>query len=197
MGAASNPFSACFVRPGAIPWVAVAGAPTMTELAQRIEGPHVFQIVGAHGSGKTTLLRHLAGVLESSGRAPCFVRPTKGDSLLSLAQGCRVALVDEIESLSPSVRFALRLGCRARRIPLVVACHVDMGHRCLARTVVSPEVARQVVALLAGAAFTGRSDVEARVESPGTDLRELLFGLYDIYETSAKSAPSRARGSPR
>lgn len=186
MGASSNPFSACFVRPGAIRWLDTGDVPSVPLLVQKIGAARAWQVIGAHGSGKSTLLSHLATELERQGIATALVRRAHGSRRRSLTAGAGVLLVDEWSSLPRATRLAVRWLCRLRGATLIVACHRDVGFATLLHTRITPALARGVVTEVAGEPFATGIDVQALIARHGHDLRELLFDLYDDYEAAAR-----------
>lgn len=94
-------------------------------------------------------------------------------------------VVDGYEQLGWLQRTWLKWQCRRHGAGLLVTAHDDLGLPPLWQTDTSPELARRVVARLLGdrdADWLSSDHVERLFATCQGDLREILFGLYDLYE---------------
>ena len=93
-------------------------------------------------------------------------------------------LVDGYEQLSWWTRARLRRCCRRRSAGLLVTAHTDVGLPELARAEVTwTRVESLVSQLLIGfRPLVSAADVRGCYERHPTNLREILFALYDLYE---------------
>jgi hypothetical protein len=207
--AESNPFSTCFVRPGAVPFLFPPGqdAPGLVLALAGLGWRGA--ILGPHGSGKSTLLAALLPALRESGKEPFSVALHDGQRTLPaeawrelLRPAARVVVIDGYEQLSRWQHWRLRRLCRRRGHGLLATAHTPVGLPVLLRLSVTPETAGRVVeCLLAPApeATTLRpnaAEMAARLRRQGGNFREVLFELYDEWErrrrpTSRLAWPSR------
>lgn len=198
----SNPFSARFVRPGAIPYQFLFGG-SETELLHRLgESGWRGQIVGPHGSGKSALVASLIPVLRRAGWEVRLYelhdrqRRLTMDQFLSLtsARECLI-IVDGFEQLSWWNRRRLTVACRRGRHGLVVTAHRSMGFPDLYRTTTSVELARRLAkqCLGANAPLIHEEEITDRFHRYEGNLRETLFALYDLFE--ARQARRNQGGS--
>lgn len=193
----TNPFSARFIRPGAIEYLFTAGQ-SAAELVEKLRAnAWRGQIVGPHGSGKSTLLATLERPLEAAGRRVLSFALHDGQDELSanwikLARNheANLLVVDGYEQLRRLSRIELSAIGRWRGWGLLVTAHQDVGFPQLYRTTSSPEVAQAVVErLLPGCEATiSRQTVAEHFAAAGGNVREALFSLYDEY---ARCQPSR------
>ncbi len=187
----SNPFSTRFVRPGALPYLFPAGA-DVAGLAERfLAGPGGAAVVGPHGSGKSTLLAALREPLERAGLCLHWVRLHDGRRWLprASAEPARlgpqdVLIVDGYEQLSLLERLRIAWHRRRRRFRLLATAHQDVGLPVLWRTAVDPQTVERIVLALAGSwrpPLTPEAVAAARARH-GSNVREVLFDLYDLLE---------------
>jgi hypothetical protein len=185
-----NPFVTRNVRPGALPFFFPDGE-TVERLIERLRNNDWWgQITGGHGSGKSALLAALAPALDRAGRTTMTVRLCDGQRRLpgdfrAACERCRAAIVivDGYEQLGRLARFGLRRFCRRRKIGLVVTAHDSAGLPDLYTTTVDAALAWRIVARLQGEpARVTPEDVADLLARHRGDMRETLFGLYDLYE---------------
>jgi hypothetical protein len=186
-----NPFCAGRLRPGTVPFLFPAGQ-SAEQLADRLEQCGWWgQIVGPHGSGKSTLLATLLPAIERRGRSALVVELHDGQR--RLPAGCRQALagclpgllaIDGYEQLAAWNQFRLKRSCRRRGLGLLVTSHQPVGLPDLFETTVDLPLAWQVVEELQQSyqPLIERRDVAERLPRHGTNLREVLFDLFDTYE---------------
>lgn len=192
VSAASNPFSTRFVRPGAIRFVFDDGngPDRMVERLARMAWR--AQIVGPHGSGKSTLVASLDLPLRESGRSPYVVALHDGEHRMppdwhqnARAVASRLIVIDGYEQLRTLSRWNVARRCSRDGWGLVVTAHRDVGLPTLARVVPSLGVAQEIVDTLMP---DGRGPITPAVvaeafSSCHGNIREMLFALYDRYET--------------
>ncbi|HEX3724763.1 MAG TPA: hypothetical protein VHV08_00910 [Pirellulales bacterium] len=186
-----NPFSTRFVRPGALPYVFAAGE----NEAKVIDRLGILgwraQIIGPHGSGKSTLVAQLLGPLARAGHPAWLFTLRDGQRRLPAdwqgqVQSARAALVfvDGYEQLSFASRWLIKFACRRQGWGLLVTAHRPVGFPTLMRTSSSLALAEAVVGqLLRGRdAWIDRQAISECFTASGSNLREMLFALYDRYE---------------
>jgi hypothetical protein len=189
--ARDNPFSTRRVRPGAIPFLFPPGQNAEALVDRLREAGWWGEIVGRHGSGKSTLLATLTTAIERAGQRTVLITLHDGQRRLPLdiERDCRlrppvVLIVDGYEQLGRWRRLLLKRFCRRQGIGLLVTAHESMGLPPLCRTVVTLELAEQIVHQLLGDQpwpFLP-AEVSRSLSRRGDDLREMLFDLYDLYE---------------
>jgi hypothetical protein len=197
-GSAENPFSTRRVRPGAIPYRFPPGN-SAARLVERLgQNGWQGQIVGPHGGGKSALVATLVAALEQSGRRTLLVelhdrqrRLPVSLRRLSLAAGT-VVIVDGYEQLARWRRFLLKRFCRRRGLGLVVTAHASAGLPDLYRTTAGLALAREIVGELLGgeAPIVTSGELGRSFASHQGNLREVLFDLYDLYESRRASDAS-------
>ena len=189
---ADNPFSSRWIRPGAIPFFFPAGHSAETLLERLRQNGWRGQIVGPHGSGKSTLLATLLPRVEQTGRRVQLVVLHDRQRRLPIDLGGNgeptaptLLVVDGYEQLSSLSRLRVRRACRRRGSGLLVTAHTPVGLPDLFRTTANLDAARQIVQhLLADRQpAVDDEDLRRRLEQQRGNLRELLFDLYDLYET--------------
>ena len=187
---ADNPFSATHLRPGALAFQFPSGR-TAASLVERLaENGWQGQVVGPHGSGKSALVAALIGALQQSGRQAVLVELHDGQRRLpadlgrtSELKSGTVLIVDGYEQLGSWSRRRLRRLCRRRKLALVVTAHTSVGFPDLFRTAPGLALAGRVVDELLGDRSIRVTPDEIRQRYDRGDLRELLFDLYDLYES--------------
>jgi energy-coupling factor transporter ATP-binding protein EcfA2 len=155
------------------------------------------EIVGPHGSGKSTLLTALLPLVESVGRNVHAVALHDGQRSLprgwikkSLAnrvpaEGSPALLVvDGYEQLAPWWRWRLRLRCRRTGAGLLVTAHAPTGLPTIARLAPDLQLVEHLVGELSQRISTPVSvaDIVASHACHGSNVREILFDLYDRHE---------------
>lgn len=189
----SNPFSTRYTRPGAIPYRSLAQTsyPRLASLLNRIrQEPGPFQIVGPHGVGKSTLLSHLLRQLSAEGWETSRVRLSSEQRPrlprgTPMAGGSRCLLaIDGFEQLSWMQRR--RMLWHARHERLLFTTHRPQAVETLASLRPDPRSFEAIVRyLLRNSRWPVTSEQIREVfEQSAGDLREGLFQLYDLYESS-------------
>ncbi|MGE3240929.1 MAG: hypothetical protein AB7G28_22985 [Pirellulales bacterium] len=209
----SNPFATCWTRPGALPFQFAAGESAEQLVARFAAVGGRGEIVGPHGSGKSTLLEALKPQLAAAGWSVAAVTLRDGERRLprgflrqALAAPRPLVIVDGYEQLSHVNRIALRLRCRLSAAALLVTSHASAGWPLIYRTHPTRELAEQLVSSLTARNSSPISlrDIAASHASCGSNLRAMLFALYERHEAlvaarrnalraAAAAAPKRAR----
>jgi hypothetical protein len=188
----TNPFSTRHVRPGAIPFSFPEGVDARTLLARLRENGWRGEIVGPHGSGKSALLAALIPAIEHSGKRVVRVELHDGQRRLPAApagtpglDAATVLVVDGFEQLRRMSRFGVKRLTARRGAGLLVTAHASVGLPPLAATSTDPELARRIVRQLLGEAESriAPEEVDAAFSRHEGNVREMLFALYDLYES--------------
>lgn len=192
-----NPFSSRFVRPGALPFLFADGE-TLASLQERFQSLNRrAAIVGPHGSGKSTLLAALAEAWRSEGLDVVLCelhdgqrRPPSGFAAPTTAGG--VLLVDGYEQLGFWGRREVEQTVARSGCGLLVTTHRPLRRIGTLYVVQpTPTAARAVVQRLLApptaaathAAAVDRETIERLFAAERGNIRELLFRLYDLYES--------------
>ncbi|HUE70898.1 MAG TPA: hypothetical protein VMP01_08410 [Pirellulaceae bacterium] len=186
----SNPFATRFTRPGALAFLFPAGQSAESIVSALAQAQWWGQILGPHGSGKSTLLAALMPELARQGRdvvhlvfrsgpAPGSSPPVAG-SWTSQTQ----VVVDGYEQLSWWNRRNLKRACRKTGAGLLLTAHRPCGLATLFQTKPTVELAEQIVRQLLAAddQTITTEDIREVCRQHPTNLREVLFGLYDLYQ---------------
>ncbi len=192
----SNPFATRYIRPGALAYHFPPGESAQRFVERLAEHGWLGQIVGPHGSGKSTLLAALRPALTAAGRQTVGITLRQGDRRLpgieSLDElgGKGQLVIDGYEQLSPVARWRLHRRCRRQGCGLLVTSHRDMGLPTIARLEPSLEIMRHVVEQLLpnGDQTVSEGDISAAWRGCDGNLREALFGLYDLYELRGRAS---------
>lgn len=193
----SNPFSTSRVRPGALAFRFGDGRDARDVVRQFERCGGRGQITGPHGSGKSTLVQTLIPELRRAGWSVELwrIRPGATIEVTSVGESSarRVRIVDGYEQLNGWRRGQLKLWRWWHRAGLLVTSHADAGLPSLAETTATVELAQSIVSTLLAdfpPLVDSRDVVEAYSRYP-ENLREVLFALYDLYETRRTSRHSR------
>jgi len=187
----ANPFATCWTRPGAIAFQFSDGECAEQLVAGLAAANWRGAIVGPHGSGKSTLVKTLQPHLADSGRSISTITLRDGQRRLpadfvhkSLALARPLIIIDGYEQLSWPSRLLIRSRCRRVSAGLVVTSHAPTGLPLLYDTQPSLQIAEQLVSTLTAhnPSPVTAADVAASHASHGSNLRELLFALYDRHE---------------
>ncbi|QDS95424.1 hypothetical protein FF011L_42200 [Roseimaritima multifibrata] len=190
----SNPFSTCFIRPGALPFYAAAERPDSSDLLQKFcqqRSPQAA-IVGPHGSGKSTLLKELVAGLHDRFSPIDSWSLHAGESPPSIAAAFQTApgsllVIDGFEQLPVPVRWALVGFVRWRGAGLLVTSHQRVcGLPELWAGQVEHSLARRLTEQLLCKHPAERAELlalfEVRWQQHRPNLRDTWFALYDDYE---------------
>lgn len=200
----SNPFATCWTKPGALTFRFPAGAGA-EQLVNRLAAQGWRgEIFGPHGSGKSTLLETLRPILAAAGCQGTTIMLRDGQRWLprgllrrALALPRPLVIVDGYEQLNWFARTWLRCRCRFSKAGLLVTSHAPTGLPPLIRLAPNLEIIQQIVAALTDHRQTRISSVDiiASHACHGSNVRELLFDLYERHEAyrhgDAASRPVR------
>jgi hypothetical protein len=188
----SNPFATRFTRPGALAFLFPAGQSVESLVLSLRQADWWGQIIGPHGSGKSTLLAALIPelarqgrqvvhlVFRSDGTASDYWPPPPG----SWTNETQI-VADGYEQLSWWNRRKLKSACRCSGAGLLLTAHQSCGLATLYQTEPTPQLAARIVRQLLPAddQTIAEEDVYQLCRQHPTNLREVLFGLYDLYQT--------------
>ena len=203
-----NPFSTCFVRPGAIPFLFPAGdrahSERLRELAQRVTSDCQSLIVGPHGTGKTTLLHSLRPILSEhySDIQSVLLHTASTCSFGSRWRNQRdqhsvvrrhqsmladegLLIIDGIEQLSQTAIRRILWRSRRRKQHLLATSHRPIRHlNTIYHSHVDAGVLQSLIHSLMQNSHQERTRIvqsvlSRRSLSKVTNVRELLFDLYD------------------
>jgi len=191
LSVSENPFCTRRISPGAIPYIFPSGE-SAESLADRLRQAGWWgQITGPHGSGKSTLLAALTPAIQQAGQQTILMTLHDRERRLPLRlqsdvrfRPPAVLMVDGYEQLSHWSRLMLKRTCRRQGVGLLVTTHTSVGLPDIFRTVVTSDLAGQIVHLLLGdrePPFTPE-EVSRCLSRHRGDLREALFELYDLFE---------------
>jgi hypothetical protein len=159
------------------------------------------EIVGPHGAGKSTMLATLIPRLAAAGRQVSTIALRDGErrlprGFLRRAPASRDSLVvvDGYEQLSPIARWVLRWRCRRAAAGLLVTSHTATGLPVLVRLQPDVELVSRLVAQLTRRAPSPvtPADVAASHACRGSNVREILFDLYDRHELCSRARRTSA-----
>jgi hypothetical protein len=187
---AENPFASRFTRPGALPFLFSPGDSAEAIVARFTAKGRRGAIVGQHGSGKSTLLEALLPHFSLEIRLRLFSLHD-GERRLprgfagGLDSNC-LLIIDGYEQLGLLGRGEVRRAVRRSGAGLLVTSHRPIrGLSTLVETAVSVELAMALVEQLAPDAHAwpiSAADVRRQFDVHAGNLREVFFGLYDLYE---------------
>ena len=187
-----NPFATCWTRPGAIPFRFECGEDAEHLIAELAAQNWRGAIIGPHGSGKSTLLETLKPALAAAGRNIHSValrdgqRRLPGETFAALERIAtnRLLIVDGYEQLSRLERLRLAWYCHRRQCGLLVTAHVSVSPPTLITLTPSPGLIEQLVVDLCAEVSTlvAVDQVSASHARHGSNVREIVFDLYDHYE---------------
>jgi energy-coupling factor transporter ATP-binding protein EcfA2 len=192
-----NPFATCWTRPGALTFHFGNGQSAEQLVAKLAAQQWRGAIIGPHGSGKSTLLEALKPALAAAGRniqaislhdgqrrLPRYFLDACGNKLSSLF------IIDGYEQLGWIARLLLRLRCRSTGGGLLVTSHAPVRIPTLVRLAPDRKLVEQLVDDLSRQVSTTitRADVAASHACHGSNVREILFDLYDRHEHRRRRA---------
>lgn len=189
-----NPFSTCFIQPGAIEYLEDANS--ARELAmQLLNDRRSFQIVGPHGSGKTSLTIAIGKQLHAHSlscrwltlrKSGWFSWPTtKFESYLQQETesntGRQILFVDGVDALNLLQRIVTLYQYRSPTTQFVVTAHRKLlGYPVLAHIEPKLETFRKLALRLRPSQDPDwLSQIDLAFEKADGDFREAFFLLYD------------------
>jgi hypothetical protein len=186
-----NPFATCWTNPGALPFRFNNGQ-SAEQLVAKLAARHWRgAIIGSHGSGKSTLLESLKPAIVCAGRSIRAIslrdgqRRMPGNFFVTTASDCNsVLIIDGYEQLGWPARLQLRLWCRSTSAGLLVTSHKPVRLPRLVRLSPGHQLVEQLVDDLCYDQSTTitRADIAASCACHGSNVREILFALYDCHE---------------
>jgi energy-coupling factor transporter ATP-binding protein EcfA2 len=194
-----NPFATCWTRTGALPFRFKTGQ----SAEQLVEKLAVQQwrgaIIGPHGSGKSTLLETIKLALSAAGRNIRAI--SLHDCQRSLprhfldayaSDPSSLVIIDGYEQLGWTARLLLRLRCRSTSAGLLVTSHTPVRIPTLVRLAPDRQLVEELVDNLCADVSTTitREDIAASHASHGSNVREILFDLYDLHERRRRDSNS-------
>jgi hypothetical protein len=191
-----NPFATCWTKPGALAFRFPCGESAERLIDRLAANSWWGEIVGPHGSGKSTLLETLKPLLAGAGRDLVAIalrdhqrRLPRGFVQRILATSHPLVIVDGYEQLSRLSRCWLKWQCRRRSAGLLVMSHAATGLPPLIRLQPDFELVERLVTALTEerpSAVTAH-DIAASHARYGSNVRELLFALYDRHEAACRA----------
>ena len=189
---ARNPFATRCTRPGTIPYF-FGSSENLVTLLDRLNGLRgAAQIVGPHGSGKTTLLATLVAHWKSVDRKINQHQIRKMDNSTTMLFASCVGwnaetqiVIDSFDLLSRCQRAGLLWFAKRRRCGFLVTSHRELARiPVLHQTRGSLQTTFRIVERLLPPTceLIRTSDVAGCFERCNSNVRETLFGLYDMYE---------------
>ena len=198
-----NPFATCWTKPGAIAFRFADGECAESVVA-RLAGQNWWgEILGPHGSGKSTLLESLKPLLSTAGRRVTMISLRDRQRRLprrflrgALSLPHPLVIVDGYEQLSHLSRALLRWKCRRASAGLLITSHISTGLPPLIRLEPNLKLVVRLVTELTQLRPTTitRADVAASHACRGSNVRELLFDLYDRHEAAGSANRTRRDG---
>ncbi len=184
----ANPFATCWTRPGALPFRFPMRVSVEQLVVQLAAANWRGEIVGPHGSGKSTLVATLKPHVAAAGRNLACITLRDGQRRLptdfvrkALASARPLLVVDGYEQLSWLTRILFTWRCRRVAAGLLVTSHTPTGLPLLYRTQPNLQLVEQLVSTLtaSNSSPVSAADVAASHACHGSNLREILFALYD------------------
>ncbi len=197
----ANPFATCWTRPGALQFRFPAGQ-TLEQLIAKLAEQHwQGAIIGPHGSGKSTLLESLKRALIASEHTIHSISlrdrqrwlPTRFlGEVAAKPNNNRLVIVDGYEQLAWLERLRLMNRCCRARAGLLVTSHSPVRIPTLIRLSPDHLLVEQLVADLSAEVSTAitHADVAASHACHGSNVREILFDLYDRHEERRRESNS-------
>ena len=186
-----NPFATCWTRPGALPFRFNNDQGVEHLLAKLAAQKWHGAIIGPHGSGKSTLLESLKPAIIAAGRSIQTISLHDGQRRLPRhflktceSESNTVIIIDGYEQLGWLARLHLWLRCRSRGVGLLVTSHALVRIPTLIHLSPDRKLVDQLVGDLCAKLSTTitRADIAASHACHGSNVREILFDLYDRHE---------------
>jgi energy-coupling factor transporter ATP-binding protein EcfA2 len=191
-----NPFATCWTKPGAIAF-RFADGECAEQVVARLAGQNWWgEVLGPHGSGKSTLLETLRPLLSAAGRQVTMISLRDRQRRLprrflrgALSLPNPLVIVDGYDQLSRLSRAWLRWICQRASAGLLITSHGSTGLRPLIHLEPNLMLVEKLVTELTQFRPTTitRADVAASHACRGSNVRELLFDLYDRHEAAGNA----------
>jgi energy-coupling factor transporter ATP-binding protein EcfA2 len=192
-----NPFATCWTRPGALPFRFNNDQSVEQLLARLAAQTWRGAIIGPHGSGKSTLLEALKPAIIASGRSIQSIYLRDGQRRLpryffkAATKPTNILLIiDGYEQLGWPARMHLWYHARSTGAGLLVTSHTPVRLPTLIHLSPSRELVDQLVNDLCSELSTTitRADIAASHACHGSNVREILFDLYDRHEEQRRQS---------
>jgi hypothetical protein len=194
-----NPFATCWTRPGALPFRFSNGR-CVEDLISKLAAQHWRgAIVGPHGSGKSALLETLKPAIATAGRSIQTISLRDGqrrlprDFFASHSSGANtVIIIDGYEQLGWLASMHVSLRCFVTGAGLLVTSHKPTRIPTLIHLAPDRQLIEQLVDDLCAEVSTTitRADIDASHACHGSNVREILFDLYDRHEERRRKSNS-------
>jgi hypothetical protein len=194
-----NPFATCWTNPGALRFRFSACQTAEQLVAQLAAQQWRGAIIGPHGSGKSTLLETLKPAIVAAGRNVQSISLRDGQRRLPrrfFKTWSRVSnllvIIDGYEQLGWPARLLLWFRCRAAGTGLLVTSHSAVRIPTLVWLSPNRQLVEQLVDDLCAEVSTTitRADIAASHACHGSNVREILFDLYDRHEERRRESNS-------
>ena len=192
-----NPFATCWTRPGALPYRFNDDQSIEQLVAKFVAQQWRGAIIGPHGSGKSTLLESLKPAIIAAGRNIQAISLRDGQRRIPRhffaswkCEANSVVIIDGYEQLGWPARLRLRLRCRSTGAGLLVTSHTPVCIPTLIRLSPDRQLVEQLVGDLCAEVSTTitRADIAASHACHGSNVREILFDLYDRHEEGRRNS---------
>jgi hypothetical protein len=186
-----NPFATCWTHPGALRFRFNNDQCVEQVMSKLAAYQWHGAIVGPHGSGKSTLLESIKPAIAAAGRTVEAISLRDGQRRLPREffatwanDSNRVVIIDGYEQLGWPARLHLSLRCFATGSGLLVTSHKPIRIPTLIRLSPNQQLVEQLVDDLCAEVSTTitRADIAASHACHGSNVREILFDLYDRHE---------------
>jgi len=188
----TNPFATCWTSPGAIPFRFSNDQQPEHLIAKLAAYNWRGAIVGPHGSGKTTLLESLRPALIDAGRNVHTIALHNGQRRLPPLPANQASnfllIIDGYEQLSRIERTRIVLRSYLHHAGLLVTSHARTCLPTLIELAPDRNLIEQLVADLCGkmSSTITPADVASSHACHGSNVREILFDLYDRHEKARR-----------
>jgi ABC-type branched-subunit amino acid transport system ATPase component len=190
----TNPFATCWTRPGAIPFRFPENEQPKHLIAELAAHNWRGAIIGPHGSGKTTLLESLKPALAAAGRNVCTISLHNGKRRLPPLPSSQnrnfLLIIDGYEQLSQLEQIRILARSLFNRTGFLVTSHARTCLPTLIQLSPNQTLVEQLVADLSAKVSTTitTADVAASHACHSSNVREILFDLYDRHEQQRRGA---------
>jgi hypothetical protein len=195
----TNPFATCWTRPGALPFRFNNGQCVEHLISKLAAQQWQGAIVGPHGSGKSTLLESLKPAIVAAGRTFEAISLRDGQHRLPrdffaarASSANTVIIIDGYEQLGWPARLHVSLRCVVTGAELLVTSHKPTRIPTLIHLTPNLQLIEQLVDDLCTEVSTTitRADIDASHACHGSNVREILFDLYDRHEERRRKSNS-------